>query len=62
VASDAHIPARQRRVYLRLVVDLDIAGGMNLALYRPAETHIAVDVELADQTIARSEGDGAALA
>jgi len=35
---------------------------VDLALHRPTEAHIAVDVKLADQAIIRAERDPAALA
>jgi hypothetical protein len=44
-----------------LIIDLDVSGGVDLALHRSAETHIAIDVELADQSVAWTEGDRAPL-
>jgi hypothetical protein len=35
---------------------------MDLAFDGASETHIAIDVELTDQAVARAERDGAALA
>ena len=62
VAPDVHISARERRRHLGLVVDLDVAGRYDLALNRPAQPDIAIDVELADQTVARTECYRVALA
>jgi hypothetical protein len=62
VAPDVHIPARERRRHFGLVVDLDVAGSLDLTLNRPAQPDIAIDVELADQAVARTECYRAALA
>jgi hypothetical protein len=61
MAADADVASRKRRVDIRLVVDLYVAGGMDLALHRATQTHIAIDVELADQSVAWTEGDNAPL-
>jgi hypothetical protein len=55
VAPYVHIPARERRRYPGLVVYLDVAGRFDLALNRPAQPDIAIDVELADEAVARTE-------
>jgi hypothetical protein len=34
---------------------------VDLALHRAAETHVAIDVELADQSVVWTEGDRAPL-
>jgi len=62
VATDVHIPARERRRHLGLVVDLDVAGRFDLTLNRPTQPDIAIDMELADQAVARTERYRAALA
>ena len=62
VASDVDVSARERRRHLGLVVDLDVAGRYDLALNRPAQPDIAIDVELPDQTVARTERYRVALA
>jgi hypothetical protein len=59
VAPDVYVAARHRRLYLRLVVDLDVAGGVDLALDGAAEKNVAIDVQLADQAITRAECDRA---
>jgi hypothetical protein len=55
VASDVYIPTRQRRCDLGIVVDVDVAGRFNLALNRPAQPDIPIDVQLSDQAVAWTE-------
>ena len=62
MAADVHIPARERRGHLGLIVDLDVSRRFNLALNRPAQPDIPIDMELADQAVARTECYRAALA
>jgi len=59
MASDVDVGTRYRCLDLRLVVDLDVAGGVDLAFDGAAEEDIAIDVQLADQAVARTECDRA---
>jgi hypothetical protein len=61
VPANAHVASVQRSIHLRLVVNLDVSGGMDLALNSAPESDVAVDVKLADETVARAQSDGAPL-
>jgi hypothetical protein len=54
VPSDADVASVQRGVDLCLIVDIDVPGGMDLTLDSAAETDVAVDMELADEAVARA--------
>ena len=39
------------------IVDLDVAGDLELSLHRADNTQVAIDVQLADEAVPRPEDD-----